>query len=580
MTQGVFTLLYNEEYLAGALVLAIALRKILERQPEVNISLGVIIDKGRLNDSQVSLLQNLYDDIIEVEQLESDMDHRLTYDLGRPELKQTFTKIQLWSLTKYDKILYLDADTLPNVPKDESQGSILDLLKLDFAAKKVLAAPDSGFPDIFNSGVMLLKPNMSDYTNLLNLIEESRDNRKLSFDGADQGLLNQYFNLQPDWVRDLVSSNQTEVAAAHGAKSSNWIPLPFLYNVTPSTEYEYLPAYKHFASTGWLSTVYGSLGRGYSNLLPHFNGEKSQIKLVHFIGPVKPWKAELSIGIYGQWWDTWYGYFGNVTVEEVVYHGGGDLVVESSSFEDRKETQIQSVETPPMKTQQSDQFDPSYLCDPTNYQHIPSTIVPSVDASWDPANEPPPAAKPVKHETVELERGMKSFTNAWDSSDEKSAHEDSHAPTYEGVQLSTETQRPSDEHYTRDEHPTVEQSTDNCYTDNDSTVHRFGYHASQRPERVFADDNVVLPHPYMPQSTSDNVEPAPSSTPPTSGQLEHEEIYNTLANLQIDQANADSLDQHPDQDSPQDSPQDDTPVAKLFPWEFNKEQHVPERTFD
>ena len=186
MTQGVFTLLYNEEYLAGALVLAIALRKILERQPEVNISLGVIIDKERLNDSQVSLLRGLYDDIIEVEQLESDMDHRLTYDLGRPELKQTFTKIQLWSLTKYDNILYLDADTLPNVPKDESQGSILDLLKLDFASNKILAAPDSGFPDIFNSGVMLLKPNMSDYTNLLNLIEESRVDRKLSFDGADQ----------------------------------------------------------------------------------------------------------------------------------------------------------------------------------------------------------------------------------------------------------------------------------------------------------------------------------------------------------------------------------------------------------
>ena len=168
-----------------------------------------------------------------------------------------------------------------------------------------------------------------------------------------------------------MSSNQTEVAAAYGAKSSNWIPLPFLYNVTPSTEYEYLPAYKHFASTGWLSTIYGSLGRGYSNLLPHFNGEKSQIKLVHFIGPMKPWKAELPIGIYGQWWDTWYGYFGNVTVEEVVYHGGGDLVVESRSFEDQRETQIQPVETPPTNSKQREKFDPSYLCDPTNYQHIP-----------------------------------------------------------------------------------------------------------------------------------------------------------------------------------------------------------------
>lgn len=219
MTQGVFTLLYNESYLAGALVLGIEIRKILERQPATDISLGVIIDKERINDYQVSLLQNFYDDIIEVKQLVSEMDDILTNDLGRPELKQTFTKIQLWSLTKYDKILYLDADTLPNAPKDKSQGSILDLLKLKFPANKILAAPDSGFPDIFNSGVMLLKPNKYDYTNLLNLIEESRVNHKVSFDGADQGLLNQYFNRQPDWVQDLVSSHQTDVAAVKSAKT-------------------------------------------------------------------------------------------------------------------------------------------------------------------------------------------------------------------------------------------------------------------------------------------------------------------------------------------------------------------------
>ena len=104
---------------------------------------------------------------------------------------------------------------------------------------------------------------------------------------------------------------------------------------------------------------------------------------------------------------------------------------------------------------------------------------------------------------------MRSFTNAWDSSDESPTHEDSHAPEYEGVQLSMEAQRPSDGHPTvehnKDEHPTVEQPTDN-----DSTAHPFGHHTSQRPERVFADDNVVLPHPYMPRAISDNADPCPS----------------------------------------------------------------------
>ena len=88
----------------------------------------------------------------------------------------------------------------------------------------------------------------------------------------------------------------------------------------------------------------------------------------------------------------------------------------------------------------------------------------------------------------------------------------------------------------------------------------------------------------MPRATSDNADLAPSSTPPVPGQLEHEEIYNTLANLQIGQIHLSNLDQdlfqRTEQDSPQDSPQDDPPIAKLFPWEFNKEQYVPLRTFD
>jgi glycogenin glucosyltransferase len=58
-----------------------------------------------------------------------------------------------------------------------------------------------------------------------------------SFDGGDQGLLNDYFT---DWER-----------------------LSFTYNVTPSAFYSYIPA---------------------------FEAKKDQIKVVHFIGDWKPWK--------------------------------------------------------------------------------------------------------------------------------------------------------------------------------------------------------------------------------------------------------------------------------------------------
>ena len=63
--------------------------------------------------------------------------------------------------------------------------------------------------------------------------------------GGDQGLLNTVF---PDWA---------------SSRSSRTARLPFLYNVTPTAFYSYLPALHHF---------------------------KNDIKAIHFIGYSKPWK--------------------------------------------------------------------------------------------------------------------------------------------------------------------------------------------------------------------------------------------------------------------------------------------------
>lgn len=571
MTQGVFTLLYNESYLAGALVLAISLRRILENRPEDNVSLGIIIDKQKLNDAQVSLLQNLYDEIIEVAQLESQMEDKLVYDLGRPELKQTFTKVQLWSLSKFEKILYLDADTLPNIPKDSKQGSIFDLLKVDFAENQVLAAPDSGFPDIFNSGVMLLKPNVTDYKNLVHLVEQSKINLKVSFDGADQGLLNQYFNPQPDWVQDLLQTNETHVAAINDVKSSNWIKLPFLYNVTPSTEYEYLPAYKHFANKGGINISYGSLGRGYLNLLPHFSEQNSQIKLVHFIGPLKPWNAQLSTGIYGQWWDIWYGYFGSATVDEVVYYDAKknlprfEKVSESTGMDNHTDANEdeQTVET-------KEQFDPSYLCDPANYQHIPTSVLPSVDSSWDPAKEPPPKPTSSKNDTAELDKGLHTFQNVWDS---KSVDDLTISPTTNVREDSDQHSSPTIGHSAQGHIPTHQEPS------NDEGTSSFGHHVSQQPERVFGDD-VVLSHTYMPRA---DPEPTPTESKKAPGLLEVTDVESQLEVLELESslhAIDAKLGSGESEDIPVDTGLGEIKLKKLFPWEFSESKNIPERTFD
>lgn len=164
------------------------------------------------------------------------------YVMDRPDLISTFTKIELWRQTQYKRIVYLDADMVVLRAPNE-------LLTLD---THFAAVPDIGWPDCFNSGLLVLNPNLADYYSLLALAE-----RGISFDGADQGLLNMHFQ--------------------------EWDRLSFMYNCTPSANYQYVPAYRHF---------------------------QSSISVVHFIGKDKPWTLgrdnKFNTGVYGEllghWW--------------------------------------------------------------------------------------------------------------------------------------------------------------------------------------------------------------------------------------------------------------------------------------
>jgi glycogenin glucosyltransferase len=162
--------------------------------------------------------------------------------MGRPDLSFAFTKIALWRQTQFRKIVYLDADVVALRALDE----LFDI-EASFAA-----APDIGWPDAFNSGVMVISPDMGEYWALQTMAATGD-----SFDGADQGLLNQYFEHRP------------------------WQRLKFTYNCTPNAEYQWEPAYRYY---------------------------KRDISAVHFIGKDKPWSGTRSggPGVYGEllsrWW--------------------------------------------------------------------------------------------------------------------------------------------------------------------------------------------------------------------------------------------------------------------------------------
>lgn len=142
--------------------------------------------------------------------------------MNRPDLHSTFTKILLWKQYQFRKIVYLDSDMVALRAPDE-------LFDLPYPFS---AAPDIGWPDIFNSGLMVLSPNEDDYNALLSMAQTGT-----SFDGADQGLLNMHF-------------------------TNSFNRLSFIYNVTPSAHYQYVPAYQYF---------------------------RSKIVMLHFIGQNKPW---------------------------------------------------------------------------------------------------------------------------------------------------------------------------------------------------------------------------------------------------------------------------------------------------
>ncbi|KAK5018220.1 glycogenin glucosyltransferase [Cryomyces antarcticus] len=211
------TLVMSDSYLPGAAVLAHSLRDACTKK-----KLAVMITLDSLAATTITELKSLYDYVIPVDRVGNPNPSNL-YLMGRPDLSFAFTKIALWRQTRFRKVVYVDADVVALRAPDE----LFDL-EANFAA-----APDVGWPDAFNSGVMVLTPNMGDYW-ALQTLAASGD----SFDGADQGLLNQYY------------------------EHRNWHRISFLYNCTPNASYQYEPAFQH---------------------------HKSGISMVHFIGKEKPW---------------------------------------------------------------------------------------------------------------------------------------------------------------------------------------------------------------------------------------------------------------------------------------------------
>ncbi|KAI5073588.1 hypothetical protein GOP47_0011601 [Adiantum capillus-veneris] len=234
-SQAYVTLLYGDEFALGVRVLGKSLR-----------------DTGTTRDMVALVSQGVSDLIIHVLQADGWIIERIEL-LANPNSKRpkrfwgVYTKLKIFNMTNYKKVVYLDADTV--VTK-----SIDDL----FLCEKFCA--NLKHSERLNSGVMVLEPSKELYDDMMTKVKTLP-----SYTGGDQGFLNSYYSDFPN---------------AH------------LFNPDLSEEERRSrppPAMER------LSTLYNA-DVGLYMLANKWMVDEAELRVIHYtLGPLKPW----------DWWTFW-----------------------------------------------------------------------------------------------------------------------------------------------------------------------------------------------------------------------------------------------------------------------------------
>lgn len=168
----------------------------------------------------------------------------------KPNWTESFVRLQCWKLTKYDKVCWIDSDTIQLQNCDE-------LLSLPIAPDGVACAVDHvHFPAenepvgfrMIQAGVLVLRPSIDMYNAV-----SAQLGKIPSADGSDQGFLTSFFALNS------------------------------------------------FESVIFLSSAYNYGKRG---LHRHKEYDLRKIKILHFVGHPKPWNGgELGYEVLQSLWE-------------------------------------------------------------------------------------------------------------------------------------------------------------------------------------------------------------------------------------------------------------------------------------
>lgn len=226
------TLLCNDNYLPGVSVLC----KTIKRYNKYPIY--VMVSKN-VSETTCNRLNTICDGIIHVPSISSPYsDKTVSWD------NSEYTKLNLWNMCEFDKIVYIDADAMLLSTTDE----LFDL-NTEFAA-----APDVFPPDKFNAGVLVIKPNADIFHSMIEKISILP-----SYDGGDTGFLNAFF---PNWYLGDYNSR-----------------LPFGYNAQRTMYW-----FTHEKRPGYWDSI-------------------QNLKIIHYSSSPKPWESGIKLGeLELLWW--------------------------------------------------------------------------------------------------------------------------------------------------------------------------------------------------------------------------------------------------------------------------------------
>lgn len=184
------SLLTNESYIYGIILLYQSLLKVSSKYP-----LYVLVTKNVSMASREILNQlNISYEVIDIIPMQKDL-FQHNYDINSrfaATWKNCFTKFYIFNLTKFDKIVFLDADV-----------QVLKNIDHLFEKPHMTAAIDGEYFSLwndkhFNAGCMVIEPSENIYQDLLSMVKILEVKNLPSQCIADQEILNIYFNEWPE----------------------------------------------------------------------------------------------------------------------------------------------------------------------------------------------------------------------------------------------------------------------------------------------------------------------------------------------------------------------------------------------